>query len=138
VVSGPGLPEPEVVGLEDVELIDEALEAVALGRDLYLAGDLTRAAAAFEDALRADDSSGEALHGLAKALGRADPARARAVLERAVELRPDSFEAWRALAILCRDGGDRVASARALAAGRAAAASDAARDALERDLSAHG
>jgi tetratricopeptide (TPR) repeat protein len=107
---------PEVVGLDDVELLgDEVDELVTRARELYLAGELAAAAAAFGEAAQLDPSSFDAAYGLSKALRRSDPAAARAQLDRALALRPGSFEAWRALGLLCAAERDAAGVERALA-----------------------
>jgi Flp pilus assembly protein TadD len=124
--------DAELVSLEDVELLGE--EAIARGRDAYLAGDLAGAEAAFAEALGDDPSSPEALHGLAKAVRASDAGRARTALERAVAVRPGFFEAWRALAILCAAQRDDAAARAAAERARACAPSALAAATLELDL----
>jgi Tfp pilus assembly protein PilF len=122
----------ELVSLDDVELLDA--EALVRGRDLLIAGDAVAATIAFEQALAEDPRSAEALHGLAKALRRADPPRARAALERALAIRPEFFEAWRALALLCRVQGDETTARRAVERARGCAPSMEAAAALHLDV----
>jgi tetratricopeptide (TPR) repeat protein len=124
---------PELVGIEDVELVDGSAE-LARARDLLLAGDLAAAAAAFAEAAQLDPSSAEAQRGLGKALGRADPRGARAALERAVALAPGAFECWRALALRCLADGDEAAALRARERALAVAPTGEAHAALDRDL----
>ena len=128
--------EPEVVEVGDVETFDESAENLARGRELYVAGALAEAAAAFSEASRHDPSSADAAYALAKALLRNDPAKARAALERALTLRPSWFEPWRALALLCARRGDAEGLSRAVAGARRAAPADGRCVALERDLAA--
>jgi Flp pilus assembly protein TadD len=130
--DAPGEPL-EVVGLDDVELIDPAAE-LARARALFLAGDLAGAAASFAEAAQLDPANAEAQRGLGKALARGDPRGARAALERAVALAPGSFECWRALAMRCRADGDEGAATRARDRALAVAPTGDARAALDRDL----
>ena len=133
----PGSPPaepPELVDVDDVELLDECAEQLARARELYTAGALAEAAAAFSEASRHDPSSAEAAYGLAKALSRSEPPKARAALERALALRPGWFEPWRALALLSLRARDEVELARAVAGADAAGAGDARFAALEREL----
>lgn len=122
----------ELVSLDDVELLEG--EALVRARDLLIAGEAAGAATAFEQALAEEPRSTEALHGLAKALRRADPARARDALERALAIRPSFFEAWRALALLCRAQGDEAAARRAVDRARGCAPSAEAAAALHLDV----
>jgi tetratricopeptide (TPR) repeat protein len=127
--------EPEVVGLDDVELFgEEAGELVARGRELYTAGELQQAAAAFADAAQLDPASFEAIYWLARALQASDRAACRALLDRAVTLRPEAFEGWRALAFACAADHDAAGVERALAG--ALSTGDARQVALERDVAA--
>ncbi|HVI95200.1 MAG TPA: hypothetical protein VM753_14405 [Anaeromyxobacter sp.] len=121
----------ELVSLDDVELLEG--EALVRARDLLIAG-AAAAVAAFEQAFAEDPGSTEALHGLAKALRRADPVRARDALERALAIRPSFFEAWRALALLCRAAGDEAAARRAVDRARGCAPSAEAAAALRLDV----
>ena len=133
--SGGHAGAPDVVGLDDVELLDEAPgEWIERGRELYTAGDLSGAAAAFAEAARLDPGAPEAVYALAKALRGIDPASARALLERAIAARPGAFEPWRALAHHCAATGDPGAAERALAG--AAATGDPRCAALAHDVAA--
>jgi Tfp pilus assembly protein PilF len=122
--------EPDPLSIELVEVAD----ALAHGRELYVAGDLAAAAAEFADAIAVDPRSAEAHRGLAKAVRRTDPQRGRAALERAVLLQPASFQSWRALAAVLRALGDGPGAEAAAARARETAPSDAARAALALDL----
>jgi tetratricopeptide (TPR) repeat protein len=124
--------DAELVSLEDVVLLGD--EAVARGRDAYLAGDLAGAEAAFAEALGEDPASAEALHGLARSVIAADAGRAREALERAVALRPGYFEAWRALALVCSAQHDDAAARAAAQRARACAPSEAAAATLALDV----
>jgi tetratricopeptide (TPR) repeat protein len=107
---------PDVVGLGDVELLDDApADWIERGRELYTAGDVAAAAAAFGEAARLDPDSPDAAYALAKALRGIDPAAARMLLERAATARPGAFEYWRALALQCVATHDLAAAERALA-----------------------
>jgi tetratricopeptide (TPR) repeat protein len=123
--------DADLVSLDDVELLGAA-EWLARGRELYTAGALGDAAEAFAQAARLEPDAAEPLYLVAKALRRGDPTTARGLLERAVALRPEAFEAWRALALLCARAQDRVGVERALAGARAADERRGA--ALEREL----
>ena len=107
------------MSLEELELLG-ADEWVARGRELYTAGRLAEAAEAFAQAAQLEPGSAEPLYLVAKALRRDDPATARGLLERAVALRPEGFEAWRALALICAGARDGDGVERALAGARRA------------------
>jgi DNA-binding response OmpR family regulator len=92
-----------------------AAPLVASGRAALAAGQVEEAIAAFEEAVRADAFSADALHGLGEALRqRGEAFRAMSALERAVELRPELIPALSVLAGLYLEKGFRAKAAEML------------------------
>jgi len=108
---------------------------LARGRELLAAGDTAAAAAAFEEAARADSFSAEAHYQLGRALRTLnDGFRAMTALERAVDLRPGLFPGLRALAALYQEKGFRRKAAETLERAVGAAPDDGARQAVRAEL----
>jgi DNA-binding response OmpR family regulator len=91
---------------------DAAAPLVTRGREAAAAGRIDEAVSTFEEAVRADAFSADALHGLGEALRqRGDAFRAMSALERAVELRPEHLHALSTLAGLYLEKGFRAKAA---------------------------
>ncbi len=114
---------------------DAAGPLIAAARAAMAEGRLEEAAAAFDEAVRADPFSVEALQGLGEALrASGDAFRAMSAFERAVELRPGVLPALRELAALYLGKGFRAKAAETLERAVHAARDPAARDKLRREL----
>jgi CheY-like chemotaxis protein len=130
----------EVV-LEATATRDDARQAalaapfIARGRELLAAEKPAEAAAALDEALKADPFSAEAHFQLGRALrARGDAFRAMTALERAVDLRPNLFPALRALASLYLEKGFRNKAAGSLERAIQAAPDGATREATKAEL----
>jgi DNA-binding response OmpR family regulator len=130
----------EVV-LEATATRDDARQAalaapfIARGKELLAAGKPAEAAAALEQALKADPFSAEAHFQLGRSLrARGDAFRAMTALERAVDLRPTFFPALRALASLYLEKGFRNKAAGSLERAIQAAPDGATREATKAEL----
>ncbi len=94
----------------------DAATLIHLGKALEALGRREESRRAFEDALQHDPRSAAALHGLARILSAdGSPAEAIPLLEKAVQLAPDSGAIYYALGIALRDAGQEQPSRQALA-----------------------
>jgi len=112
-----------------------AAPLVARGREALAAGRADEALAAFDEAVRVDPFSADALHGLGEALRqRGEAFRAMSALERAVELRPELLHALSTLAALYLEKGFRAKAAEMLERAVHAARDDETRERLRGEL----
>jgi CheY-like chemotaxis protein len=120
--AGQASPRPDVPAL------------LATARELYVAGELDGAIAAYSTAAEAAPDSVEAQLGLGKALSRRDPFRAMFALERAIEMKPTLFPALRALSVLYLENRFSSKAAEALERAHKAAPDESQREAFRREL----
>jgi len=108
---------------------------LASAKELLVAGRLPEAIAALEQAIVVDPWSAEAHYQLARALrAQKDDFRAMTAFERATELRPGHLPSLRALASLYEEKGFRRKAAETLERALVAAADEATRGAIKKDL----
>ena len=108
---------------------------LATAKELLVAGRLPDAVASLEKAIAVDPWSAEAHYQLARALrAQKDDFRAMTAFERATELRPAHLQSLRALAALYEEKGFRRKAAETLERALVAAADDATRGAIKKDL----
>lgn len=94
--------------LKAIKLDSNARALTLLGCAYVALGDSTAAQTAFEDALKLDPRYEEALYNLARRQEESNPARARELLEKAIEIDADYFLAHQRLGILRQRSGDLI------------------------------